>query len=115
MPGLAALLLLASFGGVTVPAVPSCDLEGEYPAALCAYQARDFARAEQLFRNVIARDQRAPATIRSLYFLGRILMKDGRHDEASSVFIRIHQLDRVFYGEWNCDFLLGLSRAALGR
>jgi len=56
-----------------------------------------------------------PRTIRSIYFLARTEMKLGRFDEASTLFIRIYEIDQPFYREWSCDFLLGECRTALGK
>lgn len=106
-----ALLTTAAFA-----ATPStCTQEGEYERALCAYQRRNFAEAESAFRVIVDRGAKEPATLRSTYFLARTLMKTGRFDEASALLIRIYSLDKAFYDAWNCDFLLGECRKALGR
>ena len=42
-------------------------------------------------------------------------MNRGRFDEASTMLIRIYDLDKAFYDTWSCDFLLGECRRALGK
>ena len=106
-------LLLAAGARAEVPT--TCSLQGEYPQALCAYQHRNFAEAESAFRAIVDRGEQTPETLRSTYFLARTLMKTGRFDEASALLIRIYSLDKPFYDAWNCDFLLGECRKALGR
>ena len=93
----------------------TCGLEGEYQQALCAYQRRDFATAENAFRAIVEKDAKDAETLQSVYFLARTLMKTGSFDEASALLIRIYSLDKAFYDSWNCDFLLGECRKALGR
>lgn len=100
----------------TLAAPPTtCGQEGEYERALCSYQHRNFAEAEAAFRIIVERGEKEPATLRATYFLARTLMKTGRFDEASALLIRIYSLDKAFYDAWNCDFLLGECRKALGR
>ncbi|HET8796391.1 MAG TPA: tetratricopeptide repeat protein [Thermoanaerobaculia bacterium] len=110
----AAILALLSFGAQAAPPT-TCAGTGGYERALCAYQRRDFAEAESGFRALLERTERDPQTIRSAYFLARTLMKTGRFDEASALLIRIYSLDPAFYETWNCDFLLGECRKALGK
>jgi TolA-binding protein len=102
---------------VTASAAPpsTCGATDAYGKALCAYQHRDFATAEAGFRAIADTGAEAPETIRSMYFLARTLMKRGQWQAASDVFIRIYELDRTFYNGWNCDFLLGECRKALGK
>jgi hypothetical protein len=64
---------------------------------------------------VAERGERSPETIRSFYFLARTMMKTGRFQEANALLIRIYALDQSFYDGWNCDFLLGECRRALGQ
>jgi TolA-binding protein len=110
------LLILALLTTTASAAPPStCDVPGEYERALCAYQRRNFAEAESGFRIIAERQEKDPKTIRATYFLARTLMKTGRFDEASALLIRIYSLDKPFYDGWNCDFLLGECRKALGR
>ncbi|HEU4522759.1 MAG TPA: hypothetical protein VFT12_12195 [Thermoanaerobaculia bacterium] len=90
-------------------------MSDDYARALCAYQRRDFASAELGFRTIVEKDEQAPRTIKSMYFLARTLMKTGRFAEAADVLIRIYETDQPFYDGWNCDFLLGECRRALGR
>jgi TolA-binding protein len=109
-------LILALLATTTLAAPPTtCGQEGEYERALCSYQHRNFADAEAAFRVIVERGEKQPATLRAMYFLARTLMKTGRFDEASALLIRIYSLDKAFYDAWNCDFLLGECRKALGR
>jgi TolA-binding protein len=109
-------VILALLATTTLAAPPTtCNQEGEYERALCSYQRRNFAEAESAFRLIVERGAKEPATLRSIYFLARTLMKTGRFDEASALLIRIYSLDKPFYDAWNCDFLLGECRKALGR
>ncbi|HYI11060.1 MAG TPA: hypothetical protein VEK57_18525 [Thermoanaerobaculia bacterium] len=109
------LLLLANTAFGAAPPPTTCGGIGDYDRALCAYQRRNFAEAESLFRLVAEREVKDEKTIRATYFLARTMMKTGRFDEASALFIRIYTLDKPFYDGWNCDFLLGECRKALGR
>ena len=110
------LLILVLLATTALAAPPTtCGQAGEYERALCAYQRRQFAEAEAGFRAIVDAGEKAPQTIRATYFLARTLMKTGRFDEASALLIRIYSLDKPFYDGWNCDFLLGECRKALGR
>ena len=110
------LVILALLGVAATGAPPTtCRLEGDYERALCAYQRRQFAEAERGFRVILERQVKDARTIRSTYFLARTLMKTGRFDEANALLIRIYGLDPAFYDTWNCDFLLGECRKALGK
>ncbi|HEX8252925.1 MAG TPA: tetratricopeptide repeat protein [Thermoanaerobaculia bacterium] len=111
------LLTFALLAQTAFAAAPptTCGQEGEYERSLCAYQRRQFAEAEAGFRAIVDAAQADPQTIRAIYFLARTLMKTGRFDEASALLIRIYSLDKPFYDGWNCDFLLGECRKALGR
>jgi TolA-binding protein len=103
-------------GGSALAAVPStCGGTSDYDRALCAYQRRDFAAAEAGFRAVSERKEQDPQTIRALYFLARTQMKTGRFDDAAELFIRIYSMDKAFYETWNCDYLLGEARKAVGK
>jgi TolA-binding protein len=108
-------LLLATSVSAARPVASTCGLKGDYEEALCAYQSRRFADAEQKFRAIVDKDEPAPRTIRATYFLARTLMKTGRYEEASRLLIRIYGMDKPFYDGWNCDFLLGECRRALGQ
>jgi TolA-binding protein len=109
-------VILALLATTTLAAPPTtCNQTGEYERALCSYQRRNFAEAETAFRVIVERAAKEPATIRSTYFLARTLMKTGRFDEAAALLIRIYSLDKPFYDDWNCDFLLGECRKAQGR
>jgi TolA-binding protein len=109
-------LILALLAMPALAAPPTtCGQEGEYERGLCSYQRRNFADAESTFRTIVERGDPVPQTLRATYFLARTLMKTGRFDEASALLIRIYSLDKAFYGAWNCDFLLGECRKALGR
>jgi TolA-binding protein len=112
--GAFAILALLSFAAQAAPPT-TCRLEGDYERALCAYQRRQFAESERGFRALAEREVKDAQTIRSTYFLARTLMKTGRFDEAHAILIRIYGLDPAFYDTWNCDFLLGECRRALGK
>ena len=109
------LAFLAASTAFAATPPSTCNLEGDYERALCAYQRRNFAAAEAGFRTLAERETQDAQTIRSLYFLARTLMKTGRFDEASALLIRIYSLDQSFYESWNGDFLLGECRKALGK
>lgn len=110
------LLILALFALPAMGATPTtCGAPGDYSAGLCAYQKRQFAEAERRFRAIVEADAKDPETIRATYFLARTLMKTGRYDEAAKLFIRIYDIDRPFYDDWQCDFLLGECREAQGK
>lgn len=110
-------VLILVFAATTALAAPptTCQLDGEYERALCAYQKRSFAEAEAGFRAIVEKGEASPETIRSIYFLARTLMKTGRFDEASALLIRIYTLDPAFYDTWSCDYLLGECRKATGK
>ncbi len=109
------ILLLLSTTAFAAAPPSTCGQSGDYERALCSYQKRQFADAEAGFRAIVDLAERDPKTIRSMYFLARTLMKTGRFDEASALLVRIYSLDKAFYDSWNCDFLLGECRKALGR
>lgn len=110
-------LLILALIATTVTAAPptTCGIEGDYESALCAYQKRDFVRAEAGFRAIVDAGEMDAKTIRSTYFLARTLMKTGRFDEASRLLMRIYGMDKPFYDGWNCDYLLGECRKAGGK
>ena len=115
-PFLRYALILTLLTQLAYAAPPStCGQEGEYERALCAYQRRHFPEAESGFRTIVDRGDLEPVTLKATYFLARTLMKTGRFDEASALLIRIYSLHKPFYDAWNCDFLLGECRKALGR
>jgi|SRR4029079_11083131 len=107
------------FALLAVPALaapPStCGGTDDYSKALCSYQRRQFAAAEQGFRAIVNVNAQDPSTIKSMYFLARTFMKTGRYAEAEELFIKIYEMDRPFYDNWQCDFLLGVSRGAQGK
>lgn len=116
MTRLAAILaLILAQTAFAAPPPTTCNLDGDYERALCAYQRRNFGIAESGFRTIVEADAKDAKTIRSMYFLARTLMKTGRYDEASALLIRIYSLDQSFYDGWNGDFLLGECRKALGK
>jgi len=115
MTRLAAILAFLVLQPALAAPPSTCNLDGDYERALCAYQRRSFAQAESGFRAIVEADAKDAKTIRSLYFLARTLMKTGRYDEASALLIRIYSLDQSFYDAWNGDFLLGECRKALGK
>ena len=110
-----AMMLLAATA--VAPAAPpsTCGLGDPYSKALCAYQRRQFADAEAQLRAIVEAGKASPETVKAMYFLARTLMKTGRWTEAANVFVRIYESDRPFYDAWNCDFLLGECRRAMGK
>lgn len=110
---LALALLLTSTSHAA--SLSTCGATDEYSRALCAYQRRNFAEAEAAFRAIADRKEPDPRTIRAIYFLARTGMKRGKFDEAAILFVRIYSLDPAFYATWNCDYLLGECRRAVGK
>jgi TolA-binding protein len=110
-----AILALTAQVALAAPAPTTCGGTSDYERALCSYQRRNFGEAERAFRAIVEKEERAPETLRSMYFLARTLMKTGRFDEAHALLIRIYELDAAFYQTWNGDFLLGECRKALGK
>ncbi|HXH41533.1 MAG TPA: hypothetical protein VNN08_23090 [Thermoanaerobaculia bacterium] len=108
-----AFLALAASAEAKPPT--TCGGADEYSKALCAYQRRAFAEAEAGFRGIVEKNEADNQTIRAIYFLARTEMKRGRFDEASPLFVRIYAMDPAFYASWNCDFLLGECRKAVGK
>jgi TolA-binding protein len=113
-PQLATLLLLAAVPAFSAPPT-TCGGSDDYSKALCAYQRRNFIEAEAAFRGILDKGEKDATAIRSLYFLARTDMKLGRFEEAAPLLIRIYSLDPAFYAAWNCDFLLGECRKAMGK
>jgi len=113
LPLILALLLAATAVAAKPPT--TCGTSDDYGRALCAYQQRQFTEAEAGFRGIVEKNEVDPQTIRSIYFLARTEMKRGRFDEAAPLFVRIYAMDPAFYASWNCDFLLGECRKAVGR
>lgn len=110
------IIILALLASTALASPPTtCGIEGTYEQALCAYQQRNFAQAEEGFRSIVDANERDPETIRSTYFLARTLMKTGRFDEASRLLMQVYAMDKPFYDGWNCDFLLGECRRASGK
>jgi TolA-binding protein len=107
------LLLVASIAQAKPPS--TCASTDDYSKALCAYQRRAFTEAEAGFRGIVEKNEVDPQTIRAIYFLARTEMKRGRFDEAAPLFVRIYAMDPAFYAGWNCDFLLGECRRAMGK
>ena len=107
------LALVAQLANAAPPT--TCNLPGDYARALCAYQRRAFAEAEIGFRALSEREENEPQKLHATYFLARTMMKTGRFDEAAAIFVRIYTTDKAFYDTWNCDFLLGECRKALGK
>lgn len=110
-------VILAFLLATSVSAAPptTCGSNSDYGRALCAYQRRQFAEAAVMFEGIVGRDEADPQTIKALYFLARTEMKLGRFDEAATRFVRIYSLDASFYRSWNCDYLLGQCRRAMGK
>jgi TolA-binding protein len=106
-----ALLALPAFA-----APPStCGARDDYGKALCLYQRRSFVEASAAFRVIVEKGEQDATTIRAMYFLARSEMKLGRFDDAATLLVRIYSLDPRFYAAWNCDFLLGECRRAMGK
>jgi TolA-binding protein len=109
-------LILAFIATSALAAPPTtCNQSDDYSRALCAYQRRNFAEAEAEFRALVDKNEPDPQTIRATYFLARTEMKLGRYEEAETLFIRIYEMSKAFYDDWNCDFLLGECRRARGK
>ena len=109
-------LILAFIATSALAAPPTtCRQSDDYSRALCAYQRRNFAEAEGGFRAIVEKNEPDPQTIRATYFLARTEMKLGRYEEAETLFIRIYEMSKPFYDDWNCDFLLGECRRARGK
>ena len=109
------LALLAAAASAEAKPPTTCGGSDDYARALCAYQRRQFAEAEAGFRGIVEKNEVDPQTIRAIYFLARTEMKRGRFDEAAPLFVRIYTMDPAFYASWNCDFLLGECRKAVGK
>lgn len=93
----------------------TCGGADDYSKALCAYQRRNFTEAEAEFRAIVEKNEPERVTIHASYFLARTEMKLGRWEEAETLLIRIYEMSKTFYEEWNCDFLLGECRRARGK
>jgi TolA-binding protein len=115
MRGTLLLLILAIALNAEAKPPSTCGGTDDYSKALCAYQRRAFTEAEAGFRGIVEKNEVDPLTIRAIYFLARTEMKRGRFDEAGPLFVRIYAMDPAFYASWNCDFLLGECRRAMGR
>ena len=111
------VVLFGLIAATAAPAAPpsTCGADDDYSRALCAYQRREFAKAEEGFRRLMDAGAEDPVTIKATYFLARTLMKHGRFAEAEDLFMRIYRADKSFYDAWNGDFLLGECRKALGK
>jgi len=115
MRGTLLLLILAIAINANAKPPSTCPGTDDYSKTLCAYQRRAFTEAEAGFRGIVEKGEVDPITIRAIYFLARTEMKRGRFDEAAPLFVRIYAMDPAFYASWNCDFLLGECRRAMGR
>jgi len=115
MRGTLLLFILAIAMSANAKPPSTCPGTDDYSKALCAYQRRAFTEAEAGFRGIVEKGEVDPVTIRAIYFLARTEMKRGRFDEAAPLFVRIYAMDPAFYASWNCDFLLGECRRAMGR
>ena len=112
----AILALLLSLGASAFAAPPStCGGSDDYAKALCAYQKRNFVEAEAAFKAIVEKNEPDWTTLHATYFLARTEMKLGRFEEAETLIIRIYSMSKAFYGEWQCDYLLGVCRAARGK
>ena len=92
-----------------------CPQRADYDRAVCLYRTGNLAAASSEFERVSERIEPAPETIRSMYFLARIRMKEGEWQEANDMLIEIWKRSPVFYRSWSCDYLLGECRRALER
>ena len=108
------ILMLLTVSHVAQAAVP-CSSGDAYMQALCSFGQGDYSSAAQRFQAIADRGETSPETIKSIYFLARTDMKMRRWAEASSLLTRIYSMAPGFYREWNCDFLLGQCRHALGK
>src|SRR5688572_33033699 len=110
------LALLVTFLAQAALAAPptTCNLEGDYERALCAYQRRNFGEAETAFRRIAERGEKDAQTIRSLYFLARTPMKTGRYDQASALPIRNYALDPAVFQAWEGGFPIRECREGVG-
>jgi TolA-binding protein len=109
------ILLLLLVAPLSAAPPTTCGLADDYSRALCAYQRRQFGLSERDFRSIMEKGEVRPETVKAMYFLARTLMKTGRFEEAADLLVRIYETDRPFYDGWNCDFLLGECRRALGK
>ncbi len=110
------MLAFVFLAASALAAPPStCGATDDYSRALCAYQRRSFPEAEAAFRAIVEKNEPDPQTIRATYFLARTDMKLGRYEEAETLLIRIYEMSKAFYDDWNCDFLLGECRRAQGK
>lgn len=103
------ILFVVSLAGL--PALGS----DTYSEALRLYGKGEYEESGRLFTSLVEAGNRDPETLKSHYFLARVLMKRGRWEEASSTLIAIHKISPGFYREWSCDFLLGVCRRAQGK
>jgi TolA-binding protein len=110
----AGILVLFTVAHRAVAATP-CSRGDDYAQALCSFTEHDYNAAAQRFQTIVDRGERSPDTIKSIYFLARTDMKMRRWTEASALLTRIYSIAPGFYHEWNCDFLLGQCRRALGK
>jgi TolA-binding protein len=110
----AGILMLLTVTHPARAAAP-CSSGDAYTQALCSFKQHDYNTASQRFQAIVGRGETAPETIKSMYFLARTDMKLSRWTEASSLLTRIYSIAPGFYHEWNCDFLLGECRRALGK
>lgn len=111
-----AAVILALIAMPSFAAPPTtCAAHDDYGQALCAYQRRNFDQAAAGFRAIVERGAKEPQTLHALYFLARTEMKRGRFEEGATLLVRIYGLDKAFYDTWNCDFLLGECRKAVGK
>jgi TolA-binding protein len=111
---LALILALIALPALAAPPT-TCGGDDPYSAALCAYQQRNFGSAEKQFRAIVDAGAEEPQTVKAAYFLARTMMKTGRYAEASALYVRIYEMDKPFYAAWQCDWLLGECRRAMGK
>ena len=99
---------------ISLTSLPALASE-TYSEAVRLYGKGKYEESGRLFSSLVEAGNRDPETLKSHYFLARVLMKRRRWEEASSALIAIHKISPGFYREWSCDFLLGVCRRALGK
>lgn len=107
---LGVVVLLSASAGVS----GDSGVRRDYSSAIHAWSEGRHEEACRQFQAIASLDTKDPATLKSLYFLARCAMERRAWDEAARLLVSIHELSPAFYSEWNCDYLLGECRTALG-
>lgn len=110
MRNVAALLTLFLMVPLYASGMP-CDEKEGYAKGVCLYSTGDPGSAIGVLDEVIAAGNSGPLEPKAMYFKGRSLMKLERWEEAQRVWIELFSVSPPFYRLWNCDYLLGVSRA----